>query len=55
MCLVEVNNKSVIHMHDHLHDLGRDIAKVPRLVRGTDNIDDLLQPSHVSVKSFKPA
>jgi len=53
-CLVEVDSENVIHMHDHLRDLGRDIAEAPGLVCSTENIDDLLQPSPVSAQSFKP-
>eukprot|EP00253_Pinus_taeda_P021592 PITA_21592 len=49
-CLVEVDSDNVIHMHDHLRDLGRDITKAPGLVRGTDNLDDLLQSSSVITK-----
>jgi hypothetical protein len=58
-CLVEVNSENKIKMHDHLRDLGREIAKASglprRLWRWTENdIDDLLQQSSVSAKSFNP-
>eukprot|EP00253_Pinus_taeda_P004392 PITA_04392 len=42
-CLVEVDDKNVIHMHDQLRDLGRQIAEEEtprRLWRPTGNIDD---------------
>lgn len=47
-CLVEVDSRNNIQVHDHLRDMGRDIAKDPelpcRLWRWTeDTIDDLLQ------------
>eukprot|EP00253_Pinus_taeda_P015240 PITA_15240 len=49
-CLVEVNHQNKIKMHDHLRDLGRELAKdskLPlRLWRWQENdIDDLLQES----------
>jgi len=58
-CLVEVNRQNKIKMHDHLRDLGRDIAKAPglprRLWRWKENgIDELLQQSFVSAKSLNP-
>jgi hypothetical protein len=58
-CLVELNGENKIKMHDHLRDLGRDIAQDPglprRLWRWKENdIDDLLQQSSVSAKSFNP-
>jgi hypothetical protein len=53
---VEVDSENVIHMHDHLRDLGRDVAESSsprRLWRWTKNvIDDLLHQSSVSVQSF---
>lgn len=56
-CLVEVDSENIIQMHDHLRDMGRDIAKDPalqcRLWRWTeDTINDLLQGPQVSAKSF---
>jgi Leucine-rich repeat (LRR) protein len=52
-CLVEVNSEKQIKMHDHLRDMGREIAKASglprRLWRWTeDDIDDLLQQSLVT-------
>jgi len=48
-CLVEVDSENDIHMHDHLRDLGKDIAKASRLPRRLwrreENVDDLLQQS----------
>jgi hypothetical protein len=55
-CLVEVNSEKEIKMHDHLRDLGREIADASlprRLWRPTEKIDDLLQQSSVSTESFK--
>jgi hypothetical protein len=53
-CLVEVDDKNVIHMHDHLRDLGRDLAEDKFLWHLTGNIDDWLhQQSSVSLRSFK--
>eukprot|EP00253_Pinus_taeda_P003101 PITA_03101 len=50
-CLVEVNSANIIRMHDHLRDMGREIADVSlprRLWRPTDRIDDdMLQQSLV--------
>jgi len=50
-CLVEVEN-SKIKMHDHLRDLGRNIADQEnssvRLWQTTNDINDLWQQSHVS-------
>lgn len=54
-CLVEVDSDNYIHMHDHLRDLGREIArdKLPlRLWHPTDNIDTLLQQSFVSPQLY---
>jgi len=54
-CLVEVDSNNYIHMHDHLRDLGRDIARVEsprRLWHPTENINDLLQQSSVSAQSL---
>jgi hypothetical protein len=51
-CLVELDSKNNIHMHDHLRDMGRDIAKdsnlqLPlRVCCSAQNIHDLLQQSH---------
>eukprot|EP00253_Pinus_taeda_P004393 PITA_04393 len=45
-CLVEVDDKNVIHMHDQLRDLGRQIAEEEtprRLWRPTGDIDEWLQ------------
>jgi hypothetical protein len=46
---VETDRENEIKMHDHLRDMGREIAKhseLPRrLWRGTENIDDSLQQS----------
>jgi len=47
-CLVEVDRENRIRMHDHLRDLGREIADASlprRLWRPTEKIDDLLQQS----------
>lgn len=48
-CLVQVDMENNIIMHDHLRDLGRDLAKEPalprRLWRGIENNDDLSQHS----------
>lgn len=47
-CLVEVDSRNEIHMHDHLRDLGRDIAmcSLPhRLWCPKENIVDLLKES----------
>jgi len=53
-CLVEVDNENIIHMHDHLRDLGRDLAEDKFLWHLTGNIDDWLhQQSSVSLRSFK--
>eukprot|EP00253_Pinus_taeda_P006895 PITA_06895 len=51
-CLVEVDSREVIHMHDHLRDLGREIAEneLPRRLcrRTAGNINDwLLQQASV--------
>ena len=52
-CLLEINHKNEIRMHDHLRDLGRDLAeKEPpdcwrRIWRPTDNL--IYQPSPVSI------
>lgn len=47
--LVDVDIKNEIRMHDHLTDLGRNLAKDPglpcRLWHWTENIDDLLEQS----------
>jgi leucine-rich repeat protein SHOC2 len=58
-CLVEVDSENKIKMHDHLRDLGRDLAKAPGLPRRLwswkeNDIEDLLQQSWVSAKSFNP-
>eukprot|EP00253_Pinus_taeda_P020269 PITA_20269 len=46
MCLVDVDSKNDIQMHDHLRDIGRDIAEdpslPPRLWRCTENTMDVL-------------
>lgn len=56
-CLVEVDDKNVIHMHDQLRDLGRQIAEEEtprRLWRPTGDIDEWLQKySSVRPQSFK--
>jgi len=56
-CLAKVDDKDVIHMHDHLRDLGREIAETEfprRLWRPTGNINDWLhQQSSVSPQPFK--
>lgn len=51
-CLVELDWNNNIHMHDHLRDMGRDIAKDPnlklprRVFCSSQSIEDLLQQSH---------
>nr|QEH91620.1 putative TIR-NBS-LRR protein [Pinus monticola] len=58
-CLLEVNDKNEIGMHDHLRDLGRDLAeKEPpdcwrRIWRPTDNL--IYQPSPVRGVSMVPS
>lgn len=58
--LVEVNSLNQIYMHDHLRDVGRDIAEkdsplARRFWRWTENtIEDLFQQSSVSCPSFNP-
>jgi hypothetical protein len=55
-CLVKVDSGNDIQMHDHLRDLGRDIAKASlprRLWRPRENIDDLLLESESSVISVR--
>eukprot|EP00253_Pinus_taeda_P034129 PITA_34129 len=58
MCLVDVDSKNDIQMHDHLRDIGRDIAEdpslPPRLWRCTENTMDVLLQQPVSAKSFNP-
>ena len=49
--LVEVGYGNVIHMHDHLRDLGRVEAHVLQPLRFW-RVDDLLQQSSVSSLSF---
>ena len=49
--LVEVGAGNVIHMHDHLRDLGRVEAHVLQPLRFW-RVDDLLQQSSVSSLSF---
>ena len=42
-CLVEVDSSNVMHMHDQVRDMGRDVAEKSsphRLWRWTDNIID---------------
>ena len=56
-CLVEVNSWNEIEMHDHLRDMGREIAEdsgLPRRIwRWTENTShDLLQHSSVSAISL---
>ena len=54
--LVEVDGWNFIHMHDHLRDLGRQIAAFSsplRLWRSKNVIKDLLHQSSVSVQSFR--
>eukprot|EP00253_Pinus_taeda_P011327 PITA_11327 len=49
-CLVEVNRENQIRMHDHLRDMGREIADASlprRLWRSTEKNYDLLQQSSV--------
>eukprot|EP00253_Pinus_taeda_P028406 PITA_28406 len=49
-CLVEVNRANKIRMHDHLRDMGREIADASlprRLWRSTEKNYDLLQQSSV--------
>jgi len=47
-CLVEVDSKNCLRMHDHVRDLGRDIAENPkyprRLWRLTDNLIHNVSP-----------
>jgi hypothetical protein len=53
--LVEVDGENCIHMHDHLRDLGRQVAASSsplRLWRTESVIEDLLHQSSVSVQSF---
>lgn len=55
--LVEVDTLNFIQMHDHLRDLGRQVAasSLPlRLVLRKDLIHRLSHPSSVSVQSFNP-
>jgi len=56
-CLVEVDDKNVINMHDQLRDLGRQIAEEEtprRLWRPTRDIDEWLHKySSVRPQSFK--
>jgi len=60
-CLVTVGTENEIHMHDHLRDLGRDVAETllpRRLWRWTRTvIDDLLElserPSKIAVRGIK--
>ena len=57
--MLEVDAENNIRMHDHIRDLGRNIAQGLGTCRlwqqSTEDIDDLLeQSSHVSVKLLKP-
>jgi len=54
-CLIEVDSKNHIRMHDHLRDLGRDIGEKEspyRLCRLTDNFLDNL-PEKLTVRILK--
>lgn len=58
-CLVDMDHEKRIKMHDHIRDMGRELAQgsgLPRrLWRWTEeDSDDLLQKSSVSVKPFNP-
>eukprot|EP00253_Pinus_taeda_P034021 PITA_34021 len=56
-CLVEIDSRNCIHMHEHLKDLGRDVAEklYPfRLWRWTQNVMDYLsqQSSVITVRGL---
>lgn len=58
--LLEVDSSNGIHMHDHLRDMGRDIAEdsklLCRLWRWTKAIDDLLRrSSEITVRGVRMA
>lgn len=55
-CLTELDNGNKIRMHDHLRDLGRDLAKsrLPyRLWGRARNMNDLFQQSVIKVRGIK--